>query len=138
MELTRPLTGPLKRFEGAIDVFMQSAVASLIWGSIRMAITVRVLVPIPQRLLSHGHLYLKLASDYFKTLESLAMILNRVISSLERFTNHENLFKTNPAVQEAIGILYSDVIYFYTRVVRFYSRSSVRSHCPPHLGNPGD
>ena len=66
------------------------------------------------------------------------MILNRVISSLERFTNHENLFKTNPAVQKAIGILYSDVIYFYMRVVRIYSRSSVRSHCPPHLWNPGD
>ena len=98
-----------------------------------MAVTVRVLVLIPKRLLFHGLLYLQLASDYFKTLESLAMNLNRVISSLERFTDDENLFKTNPAVQKAIGTLYGDVIDFCTRMVRFYSRSSVRSYCLPHL-----
>lgn len=101
-----------------------------------MAVTVRVLVLIPKRLLFHGLLYLQLVSDYFKTLESLAMNLNRVISSPERFTDYENLFKTNPAVQKAIGTLYGDVIDLCTRMVRFYSRSSVRSYCPLHLWNP--
>lgn len=43
MELLRPLIDPLKRFEGAIDVITQThgAVASPIWGPIRIAITVR-------------------------------------------------------------------------------------------------
>lgn len=69
----------------------------------------------------------KLASDYFKTLESLAMILRRVVSSLERCVNYERLFETNAAVLKAIGVLYSDFIDFCTRVIRFYSRSSIRS-----------
>jgi len=68
----------------------------------------------------------KIASDHFKTLESLAMILHRVISSLERFTNYEKLFQNNGAVQKVIGALYSDMIDFCTRVVRYHSRSSIR------------
>lgn len=109
MELVKPLIDPLKRFEAAIDVIIQThgAIASPIWGPLRMAIT--------------------MASDHFKTLESLAMILYRVVGSLERFTNYETLFKTNPAVQKAIGALYSDLIDFCTRVVQFHSRSSLRA-----------
>ncbi len=43
LRLIRPLIDPLQRFEGAIDVLMQThgAVASPIWGPLRMAITVR-------------------------------------------------------------------------------------------------
>ena len=43
--LIRPLIEPLQRFEGAIDVLMQThgAVASPVWGPLRMAITVREL-----------------------------------------------------------------------------------------------
>lgn len=109
MELVKPLIDPLKRFEAAIDVIMQThgAIASPIWGPLRMVIT--------------------MASDHYKTLESLAMILYRVVGSLEKFTNYETLFKTNPAVQKAIGALYSDLIDFCTRVVQFHSRSSLRA-----------
>ena len=44
MELIRPLIDPLQRFEGAIDVLIQThgGVASPIWGPLRMAITVRL------------------------------------------------------------------------------------------------
>ena len=92
MELLKPLIDPLKRFEGAIDIVMQThgGIARPIWGPLRMAIT--------------------MASDHFKTLESLAMILYRVGGSLERVTNYEMLFRTNPTVQKAIGALYSDLI----------------------------
>ena len=55
------------------------------------------------------------------------MILHRVVSSLERHVNYEKLFETNAAVQKAIGVLYSDLIDFCSRVVRFYSKSSLRS-----------
>ena len=43
LSLLRPLIDPLRRFEGAIDVLMQThgAVASPIWGPLRMAITVK-------------------------------------------------------------------------------------------------
>lgn len=109
MGLLKPLIEPLKRFEGAIDIIMQThgAIASPIWGPLRMVIT--------------------MASDHFKTLESLAMILYRVVGSLERFTNYETLFKTNFAVQKAVGALYSDLIDFCTRVVQYHSRSSLRT-----------
>ena len=41
--LIRPLIDPLQRFEGAIDVLMQThgAIANPIWGPLRMAVTVR-------------------------------------------------------------------------------------------------
>ena len=57
LELVRPLIGPLKRFEGAIDIIVQThdGIANLIWDPFRMVITV--------------------ASDFFKTSESLIMIL---------------------------------------------------------------
>ena len=54
------------------------------------------------------------------------MVLQRITGSLERFADFEKLFKTNQAVQRAIGALYTDLIDFCTRVVRFYSRSSLR------------
>ena len=68
-----------------------------------------------------------MASDRLRTLESLAMISYRVVRSLERFTNYETLFKTNSAVQKAIGALYSDLIDFCIRVVRYHSQSSLRT-----------
>jgi hypothetical protein len=42
LEFFRPLIDPLKRFEGAIDVVVQtsSGIASPIWGPLRLAITV--------------------------------------------------------------------------------------------------
>ncbi|KAL6715489.1 hypothetical protein ACLMJK_006450 [Lecanora helva] len=109
MELFRPLIEPLKRFEGTIDVLTQThgALASPIWGPLRMAILI--------------------ASDHFKTLESLTLVLHRIISSLERFTNYEKLFRDDPAVQKAIGALYSDLLDFCARVVRFHSGSSFRA-----------
>ena len=54
------------------------------------------------------------------------MVLHRVVASLERFTDYENLFKNNGAVQKAIGALYSDLIDFCARVVRYHSRASFR------------
>lgn len=107
MELMRPLIEPLKRFEGAIDVLVQThgGVASPIWGPIRLAVN--------------------MASEHFKALESLAMILHKFVGCLERFTNYDRLFKSSAAVQKAIGTLYADLIDFCTRVARFYSRSSM-------------
>lgn len=93
-----------------MDVIMQThgSIASPIWGPLRMAIT--------------------MASDHFRTLESLAMkIIYRVVGSLERLTTYETLLKTNPAVQKAIGALYGDLIDFCIRVDQFHSRSSLRA-----------
>ena len=55
------------------------------------------------------------------------MILHRIIGSLGRFAGYEKLFKSNPAVEKAVGMLYVDLLDFCTRVVRFYTRSSVRA-----------
>lgn len=42
LQLFRPVIGPLKRFEGALDVVVQvnSGIASPIWGPLKAAITV--------------------------------------------------------------------------------------------------
>ena len=71
LELVRPLSDPVKQFEGAIDIPVQThgGSASLILGPLRMVII--------------------MASDHFKALEILAMILYRVVGSLKRFINYE-------------------------------------------------
>ncbi len=107
----RPLIEPLKKFEGAIDVMVQtnSGIASPVWGPLRIVIT--------------------LASDRMATLENLTILLERIVGPLERFKNYEVLFKSNAAVQKAIGNLYCDLINFCTSVVKYHSRSSVRMFC---------
>ncbi|KAI1804742.1 hypothetical protein F4811DRAFT_552613 [Daldinia bambusicola] len=108
LELMRPAIEPLKRFESAVDVIVQvnAGIASPIWGPLRIVIT--------------------LAADHFHTLESVAMIVHRVISSLQRFSKYEEMFEKSKLVQDAIGALYCDYIDFCVRVTRFYSASSFR------------
>jgi hypothetical protein len=105
----RPLIGPLKRFEGAIGVMVQtnSGIASPIWGPLRIVIT--------------------LVSDRMATLQNLAILLERIVEPWERFRNYETLFKSNAAVQSAIGSLYCDLINFCAAVARYHSRAYVRT-----------
>ncbi|KAI1413142.1 hypothetical protein F5Y13DRAFT_31543 [Hypoxylon sp. FL1857] len=109
LDLMKPAIDPLKRFESAIDVIVQvnAGIASPIWGPLRIVIT--------------------LSADYFHTLESVAMIIHRIISSLQRFSKYEELFAKNSLVQDAIGALYCDYLNFCVRVARFYSTSSLRT-----------
>ncbi|KAL3424962.1 NACHTdomain protein [Phlyctema vagabunda] len=65
------------------------------------------------------------ASDHVETIEKLAKILQRIVASLERYSNYETLFKNNLNTQRAIGALYSDLIDLCTRVVKFHSRPSI-------------
>ncbi|KAH0552836.1 hypothetical protein GP486_006963 [Trichoglossum hirsutum] len=67
----------------------------------------------------------KVASDHLETLEKLAVILQRIVASLERYNNYEILFKDNLTTQRAIGALYGDLIDLCARVVRFHSRPSL-------------
>ncbi|KAI1465505.1 uncharacterized protein F4812DRAFT_126275 [Daldinia caldariorum] len=109
LELMQPAIEPLKRFESAIDVIVQvnAGIASPIWGPLRIVVT--------------------LAADHFRTLESVAMIVHRIISSLQRFSKYEEMFEKNRLVQDAVGVLYCDYIDFCVRVTRFYSASSFRT-----------
>ncbi|KAI1455802.1 hypothetical protein F4805DRAFT_468530 [Annulohypoxylon moriforme] len=95
LSLIRPVIGPLKRFEGAIDVIVQIVIT--------------------------------LSADHFRTLESIAMIIHRIISSLQRFSKYEELFENNRLVQDAIGALYCDYLDFCVRVTKFYSASPFRA-----------
>ena len=73
----------------------------------------------------------QLASDHFKTLESLVKVLSKITCSLDRFVNYEQLFRTEPAVRKAVGTLYLDLLDFCTRTVRFHCRSAIRMHVEP-------
>jgi hypothetical protein len=75
---------------------------------------------------------LQVAIDHVETLEKLALILKRIVASLERYTNYEILFKNHMDTQKAISLLYVDLLDLCIRVVRFHSRSSISkysSHC---------
>jgi hypothetical protein len=60
-----------------------------------------------------------------ETLEKLAVILQRIVTLLERYSNYEILFKNNINTQRAIGALYCDLIDLRARVVKFHSRPSI-------------
>lgn len=73
---------------------------------------------------------MQVASDHLETIEKLAKVLQRIVASLERYSNYEILFKNNLNTQRAIGALYSDLIDLCTRVVKFHSRSSLSALNP--------
>ena len=66
-----------------------------------------------------------MASDHVETIEKLARILQRIVASLQRYSNYETLFNNNLNTQRAVGALYSDLIDLCTRVVKFHSRSAL-------------
>ncbi|KAI1383889.1 uncharacterized protein F4822DRAFT_438681 [Hypoxylon trugodes] len=107
--LMKPAIDPLKRFESAIDVIVQvnAGIASPIWGPLKIVVT--------------------LSADHLRTLESIAMIIHKIISSLQRFSKYEELFEKNKLVQDTIGALYCDYLDFCVRVTKFYSTSSFRN-----------
>ncbi|KAL9600505.1 MAG: hypothetical protein Q9219_003156 [cf. Caloplaca sp. 3 TL-2023] len=105
LEFCKPLIEPLKRFEGAIDVIVQtnSGIASPIWGPLRLAIMV--------------------ASEHFRTLERLVFMIDKIAGSIRRYQDFETLFALHEGVRNAVGALHCDLIYLCTRVVRFHARA---------------
>lgn len=103
LEALRPLIEPLKRFEGAVDVLVQTngTCCSPIWGPIRIVVT--------------------LAGDHLKSVEKLTKILQRVVGLLPRAQTYEDLFTSNENARRAIGTLYADLINFCTRAVQYHS-----------------
>ncbi|KAF8854808.1 hypothetical protein BDZ45DRAFT_596539, partial [Acephala macrosclerotiorum] len=103
LDAIRPVIQPLKRFENVIDVIIQTngAMGSPIWGPVKLA--------------------LMAAYDHLETIEKLAQLLHRIVTSLERYSNYESLFHNHMHVQNAVGLLYSDLLDLCTRVVRFHS-----------------
>ena len=101
----KPLVEPVKRFEASVDVLVQtySSVASPIWGPIRLLVTV--------------------ASTRLATLQSVVILIERLVEPLKRFNDYERLFKDNAALRHAIGCLYCDLIEFCTRVVFHQTKS---------------
>ncbi|PQE19469.1 Vegetative incompatibility HET-E-1 protein [Rutstroemia sp. NJR-2017a WRK4] len=114
IQAIQPILEPLERFENVLDVVVQTngAMGSPIWGPLKFAIQVGVSM-------------IRLACDHVRTLEKLAIILQRIVDSLARYTNYESLFKNHIETQRAIGALYCDLIDLCTRVVRFHSRPSI-------------
>lgn len=107
LEVIRPVIEPLKRFENVIDVVVQTngAMGSPIWGPVKLAMMA--------------------ANDHLETIEKLAQLLHRIVTSLERYRNYESLFHNHMHVQNAVGLLYSDLLDLCTRVVRFHSRRTI-------------
>ncbi|CZR55933.1 uncharacterized protein PAC_05821 [Phialocephala subalpina] len=56
------------------------------------------------------------ANDRLETIEKLTQLLHRIVTSLERYSNYENLFHNHITVRNAVGLLYSDVLDLCSRV----------------------
>ncbi|OTB02990.1 hypothetical protein M426DRAFT_188767 [Hypoxylon sp. CI-4A] len=105
--LIGPTIIPLERFEKAVSVIIQvdTGIESPVWGPLRIVVT--------------------LSAAHFRTLESIAMIIHKIISSLLRFPKYNELLETDKSVQDAIGALYCDFLDFCVRVTRLYSTASL-------------
>jgi hypothetical protein len=106
--ILQPLVDPLRRFEGSIDMLIQtnSTFASPVWGPLKAVLTI--------------------ISDRLSTLQNLAVLLERLVDPLKRFQNYEFLFKESRQLQNAIGILYCDLIEFCTRIVAHFCKTGFR------------
>ncbi|ETN37356.1 uncharacterized protein HMPREF1541_08347 [Cyphellophora europaea CBS 101466] len=108
VSILEPLIEPLKRFENSIDVLVQTwqTVASPIWGPIRAIVTI--------------------ANGRLATLNTIVVLLERLVEPLKRFHNYETLFEQNVALRHAIGALYCDLLEFCTRLAVHHARSPLR------------
>ena len=106
--ILQPLVEPLRRFEGSIDILIQSSstFASPVWGPLKAVLVI--------------------ISDRLSTLKSLAVLLERLVDPLKRFQNYERLFKESRQLQTAIGTLYCDLIEFCTRTVAHFCKTGAR------------
>ncbi|MCJ1385859.1 hypothetical protein MMC17_008983 [Xylographa soralifera] len=106
LEALRPIIEPLKRFEGAIDVLVQTngVFCSPIWGPIRMVIT--------------------MVGDHLKSVEKLARILERIMTILPRAQTYEELLQSSEAARNSIETLYADLIDFCVRAVQYHTLPS--------------
>jgi hypothetical protein len=79
--ILQPLVDPLRRFEASIDILIQtnSTFASPVWGPLKAVLTI--------------------IGDRLSTLQSLAVLLERLVDPLKRFQ-----------LQNAIEALYCDLI----------------------------
>jgi hypothetical protein len=106
--ILQPLVDPLRRFEASIDILIQtnSTFASPVWGPLKAVLTI--------------------IGDRLSTLQSLAVLLERLVDPLKRFQNYELLFKESRQLQNAIGTLYCDLIEFCTRIVAHFCKTAFR------------
>lgn len=108
VSVLQPLVEPLKRFENSIDVLVQTwqTVASPIWGPVRAIVTI--------------------ASGRLSTLNTIVVLLERLVQPLRRFHNYEELFQQNASLRHAIGALYCDLLEFCTRLAVHHVKSPLR------------
>jgi hypothetical protein len=106
--ILQPLVDPLRRFEGSIDILVQtnSTFASPVWGPLKAVLII--------------------ISDRLSTLQNLAVLLERLVDPLKRFQNYELLFKESLQLQNAIGTLYCDLIELCTRIVTHFCKTGLR------------
>jgi hypothetical protein len=106
--IIQPLVDPLRRFEGSIDILIQtnSTFASPVWGPLKAVLTI--------------------VSDRLSTLQNLALLLERLVDPLKRFQNYELLFKESSQLQNAIGTLYFDLLDLCTRIVAHFCKTGLR------------
>ncbi|KAH0558415.1 hypothetical protein GP486_004928 [Trichoglossum hirsutum] len=108
---TRVLTGlvqPLNRFGGVIDVLTQtnSGIGSPVWAPLKMACLI--------------------CKERRDLIDKVHEFVERILSSADRIKSYEVVFEKEELVQNAIGMLYSDYVDFFTRVIVFAKRSLVR------------
>ena len=106
--ILQPLVDPLRRFEASIDILVQtnSTFASPVWGPLKAVLTI--------------------ISDRLSTLQSLAVLLERLVDPLKRFQNYELLFMESRQLQNAIGTLYCDLIEFCASIVAHFTKTPFR------------
>ena len=69
-----------------------------------------------------------MACDHLKTLEKLALTLQRIVASLERYSNYKDSSRNALNIQRAIGALYCGLLDLCDCVVRFHSRPSISNN----------
>lgn len=96
---------PLNRFASVIDTVVQtnSGIGSPIWGPLKMICIICK---------EHGDLIGKIQE-----------FVARILSSYDRIDRYAHLFERDELLQNAIGMLYSDYVDFFTRIVLFKQKS---------------
>jgi hypothetical protein len=123
LEGLEPLMGNLRSFNGVVDTLVQSnpQIAALVWGSIKFALEVCLLLPYS----CQTNTVIQLALRVNGAVERVAAGLKEIGDSLPRLEEYKALFPNAPRVSTSLAELYESIVSFCIFSIKFLKRHPI-------------
>jgi hypothetical protein len=78
-----------------------------------------------------------ICKEHGDLIDKIREFVARILASYDRIARYASLFERDKILQDAIGMLYSDYVDFFTRLVLFEQKSFARQLFSLYMMTPG-